>query len=448
VALLLVCKQIAIDVGYLLYRSRERVCTTSILPNAITALCRTYENEARLRKSQTAHPVATSNIFGLRHFARHEIEIHISDAAVEAKSFFKLLENFQRVLFALRPPKTSDPHNTNGIHTGLGDQPSHPYDAGELVTKDETTKVSDHIIHEVATLAINVSWVGCDLIHGPFGESTLVEVFAVIKALRSVLLNTGIVAEQVSLRIGLCFQHPEPLGRAVTFSCEGKRLKIKGKGPAKNLSAAIRKEMGLLRKVKALPADHPLCKTRKIRWGLFETIAILATTFNQLDIADDQADVEKTGIPPALIYDYSYDNERTIASARYAYECGDVSTLEALLKGLEEIWQRHRDAHLDDIHSAVNALLSHHIIDRSDAETARAIATIARKERLKWPKIYCSLAFPEDAEIKNDGVYEQCKKNGQVMYRRILPSRVCIGAHMLVLNTDKVQARELREAAN
>ena len=100
-ALLLVSQQIQVDTADLLYGSHKRVCVTKIDPRDIFVLGRFHEQNCGQRRRHISFPISKFGTCKLARFAHHEIEVSI-EGANHTKAFFRLLENFQRVLFAIQ----------------------------------------------------------------------------------------------------------------------------------------------------------------------------------------------------------------------------------------------------------------------------------------------------------------------------------------------------------
>ena len=253
-----------------------------------------------------------------------------------------------------------------------------------------------------------------------------VEIFAVANALRSIYKTAGIVATSKLWCFKIEYGGYHLGTEAVKYHIHPKKLEIRGKGDGRRFENAIRQEMVKYRKIKELPDTHSLHQTRIIRWGLFEMITLLASSFERLNIAVDDLNVQKTGIPMALIGDYNCDAERMMASARYAYESGDVTTLQLLLDDLKELWQEHKKRLIGSAYTAIDTLVEKKAVNAAEPDVARALDALDAKNRLKWPLIRATAAFPTDAKVISDGAYEKCKVDGNMVYRRILPARVSL----------------------
>jgi hypothetical protein len=102
-SLLFVNKQMSADTSVLLFRSKQRVCVTNISPYFISTLREHYSHGSwRQYRKPTGHVTKLSSS-NLSRFPHHRIDIDLSNSPFYNESFFLLLENFQRVLYAICP---------------------------------------------------------------------------------------------------------------------------------------------------------------------------------------------------------------------------------------------------------------------------------------------------------------------------------------------------------
>lgn len=118
--------------------------------------------------------------------------------------------------------------------------------------------------------------------------------FAVAKAIRSILLGAQIDAAEVSWSFSITYSDRIQSKNEVTYHTDLTRVIANEQGVARKFEAVVRTETGSLRSVEEFEIMHPIRQTRVSRWRMFEKICVLATTFAELNIADSMAEVEGT----------------------------------------------------------------------------------------------------------------------------------------------------------
>jgi hypothetical protein len=173
-----------------------------------------------------------------------------------------------------------------------------------------------------------------------------------------------------------------------------------------------------------LEPEHPLHQTRIARWGIFEVLTVLATTFDRLNIAEVKA--KKLGVRSPLPFKVNNqaNSERTIAFARYAHECGDIATLELMLEDMQDLWRKYQVRRSEPTFSVIENVVDQKSINQTNSGAFQAALALTGSNDLAWPTVRIGPNFPERIDCMNDDVYETCEVKGQRIFRRIIPKEV------------------------
>lgn len=106
-ALLRVSKQISADTSVLLFEANNYACEIEICPEAVRLLGQEFKHnihEPRQKKEAIlSSPIAKFGVYNITRFCNYKVKIDFGGSVEETDLFYRLLENVQRVLYAIQP---------------------------------------------------------------------------------------------------------------------------------------------------------------------------------------------------------------------------------------------------------------------------------------------------------------------------------------------------------